>query len=285
MSIVTDFVRLDKEYAELLRTVKNTADFKTPLPTVVSGLCEGASDSVFASLIKDLRQEREEPVLLILPDEKNCVRITSFLKKQGLQACFFVARDLTFYNITASHDYEHERLNVLSGILDRRFDAVVTTPDAALSLTIPPSVLAKFKTSFEYAQPEIDVKELALRLIGLGYVKVELVDAPGQFASRGDIFDIYPPVAEYTDIDGNKSYDKAPFRIELFGDEIDRLETFDIETQRITSTLDRVDFSPAREILLDDESKKTLISAISSQQKKTKNEKSYLHLNMLVINK
>ncbi len=285
MSTVTDFVRLDKEYAELLHTIRSTANFKTPFPTVVSGLCEGASDAVFVSLIKDLRKDREDPVLLILPDEKSCVRISSLFQKQELKVCFYVARDLTFYNITASHDYEHERLNVLSGILDRRFDAIVTTPDAALSLTIPPSVLAQFKTSVEYGQNNVDVLDLSMHLIKLGYVKVELVDAPGQFANRGDIFDIYPPVAQYTDIDGNVSYEKAPFRIELFGDEVDRLEIFDIETQRITATLDRVEFSPAREILLSEESKKNLVNAISSQQKRTKNEnaKSELDVELVAI--
>ena len=45
-------------------------------------------------------------------------------------------RDLTFYNISASHEYEHERIRVLSGILSGAFDAVITTPDAMLGYTI-----------------------------------------------------------------------------------------------------------------------------------------------------
>ena len=57
MSIVTDFIKLDKEYGALLETVKDARDARTPLPTLVSGLCDGASDSAFVSLIKDLKKK------------------------------------------------------------------------------------------------------------------------------------------------------------------------------------------------------------------------------------
>ena len=49
----------------------------------------------------------------------------------------YPARDLNLYNITASHDFEHERLSVLYAILSGECDCVITTPDAALSYTIP----------------------------------------------------------------------------------------------------------------------------------------------------
>ena len=252
MSIVTDLVRTDKEYGELLRSVISSRSVRTPLPTLAVGLCEGATDAIYASLLKDLKDKQKSPALLICAEEKECVRLRSFLRRQGIRTAFFAGRDLTFYNITASHEYEHERLKVLSGLLSGQYDAVVTTPDAALGYTIPPEKLIVANSVIEYGKTNIDPAELSNRLIRSGYVKVELVDAPGQFASRGDIFDIYPAVATYTDIDGNVTVETAPFRIELFGDEIDRMEIFDIETQRMTVTLDKVEFSPARELLLDD---------------------------------
>ena len=125
MSTVTDFIRLDKEYGALLECVKDATRSRTPLPTLVSGLCEGASDAAIVTLIKDLKKEQKGIALILLPDEKSCVRLCSFLKSAGLTVGFYVARDLTFYNITASHEYEHERLSVLSGILDGRFQHLV----------------------------------------------------------------------------------------------------------------------------------------------------------------
>ena len=268
MSTVTDFIRKDREYIALCDAVKKERKAKNPLPTLVTGLCEGALDATFVSLIEDLRKERNGTVLILASDEKSCVRITAFLKKCGIEAGFFVARDLTFYNITASHEYEHERLCVLSGILGGRYDAVVATPDAALSFTIPQEKLLDLRFEIEYGKTLIDPQELCSFLLKLGYVRVDMVDAPGQFATRGGIFDIYPAVARLLDSDGNSTLQSAPIRMELFGDEIDRLELFDIETQRMTLTLDKVELYPSREILLDAESKEALQNVISTQIKK-----------------
>ena len=272
MSTVTDFARLDKEYEALLDSIETAKKARTPLPTLVSGLCEGAADAVFASLLQDIRKDGGSAALILCPDEKFCVRLHSFLSKQGLSVGFYVARDLTFYNITASHEYEHERLCVLSGILDGRYDAVISTPDAALSFTIPQSRLNASRYAVEYGKSTIDIQSFCDFLISLGYVRVELVDAAGQFACRGGIVDVYPSVALYTDIDGRSFFESSPFRIELFGDEIDRMECFDVETQRMTATLDKVEFSPPREILLDDEAKKRLKDAVSAQLKRTGDE-------------
>ena len=278
MSRVTDFIRQDREYVALCDAVKNERKSKNPLPMLVTGLCEGALDATFVSLIKDLRAEKKNTILILAADEKSCVKMTSFLKKNGIETGFFVARDLTFYNITASHEYEHERLCVLSGILGGRYDAVVTTPDAALSFTIPQKHLLDLRCEIEYGKTLIEPQELSAFLINLGYVRVEMVDAPGQFATRGGIFDIFPAVASFLDADGNSFIQSAPVRIELFGDEIDRLELFDIETQRMTATLDRVEFYPSREILLDAESKENLLSVISAQLKKVADDNAKVEL-------
>ena len=66
------------------------------------------------------------------------MRTRDTLERFGLRAEFYSSRDLNLYNITASHDYEHERLRVLFGLSLGLLDAVITTPDAALGFTIPP---------------------------------------------------------------------------------------------------------------------------------------------------
>ena len=57
MSIVTDFIKLDKEYGALLDCVKDAMNSHTPLPTLVSGLSEGAFDATLVTLVQDLKKE------------------------------------------------------------------------------------------------------------------------------------------------------------------------------------------------------------------------------------
>ena len=172
MSILTQCIRSDPEYRQLLRTVKE--NFRTnPLPVLASGLCEGASDAFLVSLIEDSVKERGgSPALIVCAEEKDCVRILGLLESVGLRAAFYMARDLTLYNITASHEYEHERLRVLSGILSGDLDAVVTTPDAALGFTLPPSTLCEYTVKIDF-DSTIDIDDIAHKLTRAGYPRVE----------------------------------------------------------------------------------------------------------------
>ena len=274
MNILTDCVRNDREYGQLLNAIAAAKQSsRPPLPMLVAGLCDGASDAVYVSLLEDLKKHDKRPALLVFSEEKECVRAKNMLEMFGLKVAFFVGRDLTFYNITASHEYEHERLRVLSGILEGDFDAVVTTPDAALGYTIPPEKLIANNLKIAYGETLIEPSELSQRLVGMGYVRTDMVDAPGQFAVRGGIFDIYPSSASFTDIDGNAQIASLPFRLELFGDEIDRMELFDPDTQRMTLTLDSVEFFPSREILVDDETRALLKKTIQAWFGKSKDER------------
>ena len=273
MNILTDSLRSDGEYLQLLKALADSKRANRAAPIAVTGLCEGATDVCYAALLEDLKRSCGGTSLLICPDEKECVRLKAFLCQFGIDVGFYMSRDLTFYNITASHEYEHERLNVLTGILGGTLDAVVTTPDAALGYTIPSDILISGMVSVNYEGTTIDPSEFAKKLVSIGYVRTELVDAPGQFALRGGIIDVYPPSARYTDIDGNLINDVKPFRIELFGDEIDRMETFDPESQRMLCSLDKIEFSPARELLADGEKVVEIRDAIESRINKSRDER------------
>ena len=283
MNLLTDCVRCDQEYAQLLRAIHQTKEARSPDPIFVTGLCDGAADAAYAALLEDLKKKDPRPVLILCSEERECLRIRNGLKQFGLRTAFYVGRDLTFYNITASHEYEHERLKVLSGLLEGALDAVITTPDAALSYTIPPERLISSSLRVSYGDTGMDPNELSRRLIRVGYVRTELVDAPGQFAVRGGIIDVYPAVARFVDVEKQVKVGSYPFRIELFGDEIDRMEIFDPVTQRMTVTLDQVEFSPARELLLDDEAKALMVAAISSWMKKSRDQRAIEEM-MLELN-
>ncbi len=239
------------------------------LPFAACGLCDGAADALLAALTVDLTDKRKGPLLVILPEEKKCVRLRDYLSNCGLRAAFYTARDLTFYNITASHEYEYERLRVLWGISGGHFDVVLTTPDAALGYTIARERLVRSTLSLDPATP-IEPATLATRLVDAGYVRVDLVDGPGQFALRGGIVDIYPPNLRALTPDSRLLTDPAPLRAEFFGDEIDRMGLFDVESQRIHTMVESCELPPAREILPDAEKRQLLIEAVSAQLKKCK---------------
>jgi len=279
-NILIDSIRIDSEYKELLKAIKSLSSHASPKPVLVTGLCEGAADAAYASLIGDVTRlsDKKAPVLLFCAEEKECVRLKVFLEQHGIRVGFFVKRDLTLYNITASREYEHERLKVLSGILGGEYDAVITTPDAALEYTMPPDLLSANRLKFEYSQTDIDVRVITDALLNAGFARVEMVEAAGQFAIRGGIIDIFPPYATYIDIDGNVAGGSVAIRIELFGDEIDRMELFDPATQRMTLTLDAIEIFPSREVLLNAEKKAKIKEAISAHASKCKDERALLEM-------
>ena len=269
-SILTDVIRSDPEYGQLLRTVRQ--DFRAvPLPILASGLCEGAADALLISLLEDTASDRGGAALILCPEEKDCVRLGGLLERFGLRTGFYMARDLTFYNMTASHEYEHERIKVLAGLQSGAYDAVLTTPDAALGYTVPPKVLTANTISIQSDRP-VDLPALSRGLIAAGFARVDLVDSPGQFALRGGIVDIYPPFGTFLDADGDGKTGAHALRIELFGDEIDRMGLFEPDTQRMTQTVAFAEFQPARELLCDRAALERLQKLISAQFRATKNE-------------
>ncbi len=276
MSLLTAAIRSDPEYGQLLAAARRGFKDKS-LPLLANGLCEGAAEAFIISLIEDLRvptakaaQEARHPApaLLICSEEKDCVRMRQTFERFGLRAAFYTARDLSFYGagVTASHEYEHERLKVLSGLITGGYDVVITTPDAALGYTIPPDRLRRTSIHLDYNTP-VDPTTLATALVAAGYARVDMVEGAGQFALRGGIIDVCPPYGHYTDDEGETVEGSHPLRVELFGDEIDRMGLFDPETQRMTRAVERCDLLPARELLTDADGLAALEEVIRAQRR------------------
>ncbi len=267
MTLLTSVIRSDPEYGQLLAAARRYVKDK-PLPLLANGLCEGAAEAFIISLIEDLAQPAHATALLVCPEEKDCVRMRQTMERFGLRAAFYTARDLSFYGagVTASHEYEHERLKVLSGLITGGYDAVITTPDAALGYTIPPGRLRATSVHLDYGVP-VDPAALAGALVSAGYARVDMVEGPGQFALRGGIIDVCAPYGTYIDDEGVRVEGSYPLRVELFGEEIDRMGLFDPNTQRMTRAIDECDLLPARELLTDGAGLALLEEVIRAQRK------------------
>ncbi|HEY8648808.1 MAG TPA: transcription-repair coupling factor, partial [Candidatus Limnocylindria bacterium] len=116
--------------------------------------------------------------------------------------------------------------------------AVVASLRAAMEWTLPAETLADRGRSLR-AGTTLPWQQTAAWLLSLGYEPVPEVSEPGTFSRRGGIIDVYPASAT------------EPARIELFGDDIESIRSFDPVTQRSQSTLDELVVLPAREITLE----------------------------------
>ncbi len=250
MNLLLSRIRENREYGEIIKTLGGRREARKRYPSLVSGLCEGALDAFLASLAFDLKGDGL-PALVITHDEKSAAALFASLSAFGLRAGLYPERDPVLYNIVSSHELEHERIAVLTDLIEERLDVVIATPTAALSFTIPEEKLRE-ATRLLRVGDTIEMEELASLLSRSGYVRADMVDGKGKFSIRGGIIDLFPPQL------------RAPVRMELFGDEIDQIGYFDLMTQRKTENINEVLITCAREILISEEKREGLASLIKS---------------------
>ena len=150
----------------------------------------------------------------------------------------YPAKDLIFYQADIhGNQLVKERMKVLRRIIEGRPLTVVTTFDSLMAPQIPLSVLEQYVVSIGH-QSSVNERELAGKLAGMGYEKNYQVEAPGQFSIRGGIVDIFDLTEE------------NPYRIELWGEEVESIRSFDILSQRSIEKLQSVSIYPATELVL-----------------------------------
>ena len=122
----------------------------------------------------------------------------------------------------------------------REFDINLLPLSTSLHLLPPRSYIEKFSFNFKTNQA-VDINAFKNRLVDNGYLYVEKVMNPGEFAMRGGIIDIFPMGSI------------VPYRIDFFDNEIESIKTFDVDTQRSLYPTNKIKLLPARECPLDDE--------------------------------
>lgn len=131
----------------------------------------------------------------------------------------------------ASEILRTEVLSRLSSAGNDRPLIIVTYPDALGELVISKKNMGERVMRLTVGD-EHDITELQKSLRGFGFTEVDYVYEPGQFAARGSIVDVYSYSSEY------------PFRIDFFGDEIDSIRTFEVQTQLSKDKRQAVDIVP-----------------------------------------
>lgn len=244
-----DTFRKNREYIAIREALERPVIGKRK-PYYLSGLSDGAETIFLKSLCEDLGNPYS-PVVLIFSDEKKAAQYRDFLSSAEISAELFPAREYCFNNVASSHEYENIRLKVLSSLagLNNGASVICTTAEAALQITMSARMLSELCIRISY-ETSIDMEQLTNALSRAGYQRVELVESIGQFAVRGGIIDIY-------------SSGDFPTRIELFGDEIDRIGYFSVDTQRfIDGAPEELVIPPVREYVLSDDTREMLLDVI-----------------------
>lgn len=152
-------------------------------------------------------------------------------------------RDVNLADMDASsRESELARAAVLRRILTGDFGGVILTA-ASLLHRLPPAQSFQALTVSLKIGRQVRPEDLALKLLRMGYERVRQVEGEGEFARRGDVFDVYPPGA-------------LPLRISFFDDDIDQIKTFNSEDQRSIGQLTEAEIPPAREIFLPEQTDK-----------------------------
>ncbi|MBR3714676.1 MAG: transcription-repair coupling factor [Clostridia bacterium] len=264
MKQVFNALRASREYQSLMSEVNKRR--ARQFPVLVNGLCEGATVALIASAIED-RAIKTTPALVFVRSEKEVMHMVSALTSLGLNVKPFFSRDFVLRNVYASHETEHERLGVFFAAAENSCDAIIATSDAAMQYTVPKQRLLETSFTLYYAE-NYEIADVVSKLEKGGYKKVEIVDAPGQYAKRGDILDIYAPKYE------------APIRIEFYDTEIDRMSYFDIISQRRLDDIEEMSVSPVREVIATDAQKKELSKKIREQVRKIKDDRAASELSI-----
>jgi transcription-repair coupling factor (superfamily II helicase) len=146
---------------------------------------------------------------------------------------------LPYDRFSPHQDLISERLATLWRMHRREVDVVLLPASTALTRIAPPSFLAA--TTFQFKQKSrLDEAGLKAQLTLAGYQHVSQVVGPGEYAVRGGLIDLYPMGSP------------VPYRVDLFGDEVDSIRVFDPDSQRSLYPVPEVRLLPGREFPMDE---------------------------------
>ncbi|HAS74143.1 MAG TPA: transcription-repair coupling factor, partial [Clostridiales bacterium UBA8960] len=217
-------------------------------------LIHGSEHTVVKWVAERVAAVNNRNVILFFEDEHKA----KLAAEEMEDAIFLPAREMVWFDSYAhSNQVAIERVEALIEMMNTK-QVIVCASVQNLSYRYPKKKMDRLNIDM---QSEISMKTLQDKLFEFGYERVEIVESKGQYSIRGGIFDIFSTMHE------------SPYRIELFGDEIDSIRAFDIETQKSLSKYTQFSIFPCREILLDSQHIERAIEKLESLKSKYKQTK------------
>lgn len=206
-------------------------------------LLTGLTGSAKTLLIEAAITRVGHPLLVVASDRNHAEELVADLGNRlaaSLLYQFAVDDVLSLEAANTSLDERNDRIGALNFLLSDQQGVVVTTL-AGLRRLLPPVADWRHAGLTIGPDSEVDPAALGAQLVASGYRRDSLVSAPGQFAIRGGIIDVYP-------LDRDN-----PVRIELFDTEVDSIREFDADNQRSLDSVDSVTLPPANDMLADEQ--------------------------------
>jgi transcription-repair coupling factor (superfamily II helicase) len=233
----------------IVRALEQADSFREALDGAGSDVDFSAVTGVDAPLLAALLQRRRAsglpPVLLLVaPTGRRAESIGAALQ------CLLP--EAAVRHLPAWETLPHERLSPSAETVGRRLSVLREAADwdGSTPLVVTASVRGALQpiaagltdagvVRLELGSRDHELDDVVRRLVDLAYHRVDMVSRRGEFAVRGGILDVFPPVADH------------PFRVDFFGDEIDQIRAFSVADQRsLPGDVREVTLLPSRELLL-----------------------------------
>lgn len=204
----------------------------------------GAPDGFDANILSNFITEKQKSIIFVARDDKrlDLMRKSLWFFSPNIPVLNFPSWDcLPYDRVSPNADVSSARMATLAA-LSSGFEAplVLLTTLNAITQYIPNRTIVSNNSFVAIVGRTINVKELRSYFSKMGFVQTPTVTEPGDYAIRGGIIDVFPPG------------EIGPVRMDLFGDELESARRFDPVTQRTVENLDRIEFAPVSEVILDD---------------------------------
>jgi transcription-repair coupling factor (superfamily II helicase) len=200
----------------------------------------GLLPPAYSWIIAQVAYQNNAPLLILCKNEQEKQQLIDELEFFTELPIFDFAdwETLPYDRFSPHQDIVSLRLKLLNALPQLTQGIVITSMHSLMNPLCPPEFLHQHVLLLEVGQ-KLNLTQKKAALTEAGYQLVEQVLAPGDFAVRGSIIDIYPMGAA------------TPFRIDLFGDDIDSIRNIDLESQRSGEICERIEILPAHEFSLD----------------------------------
>lgn len=219
--------------------------FRQKGKSVIYGL-SGSQKSFLLS--RAIPEEQVQSIIIVVHDKEHkelWERDLAFFWPNMKVLPFPITERVEFTTVARSLEGQGAQMRALSMLAWNRPVVVIATIEEATQYVVSPQYVISQSVHLEVSQ-SIERDELLEKLVKIGYERVDQVEQRGHFSVRGDIFDIFPVNSD------------DPIRMEFFGDEIDTMRHFSVDTQRSIETVDSYTVTPF--FLTSDDADSTLLS-------------------------
>ncbi|MFW6280330.1 MAG: transcription-repair coupling factor [Halanaerobium sp.] len=205
----------------------------------------GLSSSRISYFAVNFLEKAEKDIIFFLPDNYSLQQMQEDLLRLINKEDFLVFPEeeiLPHEQLMPDLTTMSERTKVLTELIfnGKQRKIILTTPAAVFKKLSPPKIYMENSILID-ENSEIDLKEFNKKLFTLGYKREEMVEAPGQYSIRGGIIDVFTLL------------DEQPFRIELFGDQVDSIRKIDLSAQRSKEEITELIIPPFANLIIDEE--------------------------------